>query len=49
MTASIYTTIAVAVERYLSIRDLAAQAKPFPVGIAVTAVVVFSVAFNVAR
>ena len=31
MTASIYNTIAVAAERYLSIRDLPAPGKPFPV------------------
>jgi hypothetical protein len=49
MTASIYTTIVVAAERYLTIRDLTAQAKSFPVYIAVAAVVGFSVAFNVAR
>ena len=31
MTASIYNTIAIAAERYLSIKDLQGPAKPFPV------------------
>ena len=49
MTASIYTTIAVAVERYLSIRDLTAPAKPFPVRLVVSGVAVFSLAINISR
>ena len=49
MTASIYITIAVAVERYLSIRDLASPSKPFPVKSALAAVTIFSVAINAPR
>ena len=48
MTASIYTTIALAAERFLSIRDISVT-RSFPVRTATLLIVLFSVAFNLPR
>ena len=49
MVASIYTTIALAFERYLSIRDASTVARSFPCCAATGAIVLFSVAINAPR
>ena len=49
MIASIYTTIALALERYLSIRSAAAPTRSFPCRVAAAIILVFSFAINAPR